>query len=176
MIINPKKAVEAGWVKNIDEKAVQQNGIDLRLDRLFAVDATGDPLILHKDEKSLPNLTEQYPMEYGLGSGGLFSGWYLQSLVAYQMLAMESIDIPSGACAEIVGRSTLNRSGIFFRSALYDSGFSAPAIQLAIFPFASAYIERGARVCQIIFYEADSASLYQGEYKDKVHDDKGVHS
>ena len=64
----------------------------------------------------------------------------------------------------MIARSTLNRNGIFITSGLYDSGFENYIGGVMHVRCGPARIERGTRIAQFIYVEAETASMYEGQY------------
>jgi len=152
MIINPQKAYEEGWVKYAKRRNVQQNGIDLCVSKISILTS---PLILTQKSREI---SMQFPLD---AKEDRFS---LKKLTPYLVETLEYISVPKNVCALLIQRSTLNRSGIQILSSWYDSGFQNYG-GATIYPFMDAEIEKGARIVQVIFFEAESASEYKGIYK-----------
>ena len=72
--------------------------------------------------------------------------------------------MPTGYAGWLIARSTLNRNGIFITSGLYDSGFENFIGGVMHVRGGPARIEKGARIAQFIFVEAETVRLYDGEY------------
>ena len=87
---------------------------------------------------------------------------------------MENIvTIPEGYAGWVITRSTLNRNGLFITSGLYDSGYNGVMAGLLHVHHGPATIQRGSRVGQFIMFEAETLSLYDGDYGvGKNHDAK----
>jgi len=164
MIINPRRAIEEGWIRVREEdieslgyppfnpeKQTQQNGIDLRLTQVNT--------ILSESAFKISGSLNEYLAE-SLGS------FYLQRLVPYELWMVEFVEVPKDVCAIIKVRSTFNRKGCSMHAGLYDSGFQN-YVEVVAYPFQDVVIPRFERVCQIIFMEAESASLYNGQYQFK---------
>lgn len=153
MIINPKKVVELGLVKNLEggKFEVQQNGIDLTIESVEGVN--GGVLGIH--ERRLGTYVEIETDRDGYWD--LFPG-------VYSIMFQQEVEVPDNMCAEIVQRSTLNRMGGFILSGVYDSGFKNQ-IGAILRVSVQLKIQKGARVAQILFQDADPASLYNGVYQ-----------
>lgn len=168
MKINPKKIIEAGYVKPTpgapplclegDNCQLQQSGIDLRLARAEKVVGTAE-LYNDKSKDVRPTYTEMQIVE---------NCFLFQPGEQYSLTFMEDVEIPGDMCASIIHRSTINRGiGTIF-SALFDGGFKSKGGCGATFrPLVSTKIEIGTRLAQIIFEDADTASLYNGQYQAK---------
>ena len=78
----------------------------------------------------------------------------------------ETISVPANAAAMLCVRSSLSRKGIFISSGLYDPGFSG-ASGCTIYNMGNEPIkfDAGDRIAQMIFFECDPASQYDGKYQ-----------
>lgn len=155
MIINPKEIVEKGIIKNLEEGnfEIQQNGIDLTIDSVEGVNGG----ILGIQDRMINEYVEIETNKEGYWD--LFPG-------VYSIMFQQEIEVPKDMCAEIIQRSTLNRMGAFILAGLYDSGFKNQ-IGAILRVQCQIKIQKGARVAQIIFQDANPASLYQGIYNKK---------
>ncbi len=83
----------------------------------------------------------------------------------YVFDAMEYIQVPDNVVAlSLIHRSTFNRRGTIVESGVWDSGFEG-MVGGSFRPLTNITIQRGTRVCQILFAEADAFRPYEGEYK-----------
>jgi deoxycytidine triphosphate deaminase len=159
MFINPKIAIENGWVSGIvsEEKQVQPNAIDFTLDRLFSINPTSFHISeggkkMRGGDEIQPVLDRRENIDY----------WRLDSNSVYDGMSNIYVDIPDGVAAMLIIRSTFNRNGIFLTSGLYDSGFKGH-IGFAIHNRSvQAFISPGTRIGQIIFVESENALQYAG--------------
>lgn len=78
----------------------------------------------------------------------------------------EKISVPANAAAMLCVRSSLSRKGIFISSGLYDPGFSG-ASGCTIYNMGNEPVkfDAGDRIAQMIFFECDPASQYDGKYQ-----------
>jgi len=157
MVINPSIVVEKKWVCPVDnKKQIQQNGIDVRVNKVFKV--TRGVFKLSEEESIKLDYVELLPDENNY--------FTLQYGKPYVVEMIERVTIPANFCAIVIMRSTLNRQGISLQSALYDSGFKG-TISSTIYPFTKFQIKKGTRVAQIVFMEAICNSLYDGQYQER---------
>lgn len=163
MLINPKEAIEKGWIKGLvdPEKQIQPNAIDFTLDKLFAIDPC-TPFFLSEKSKQMRKFVEMEPKSYPDANGEL--AWHLRYGTAYDGMSNMYVEVPEGVAVKLIIRSTLNRNGIFLTSGLYDSGFKGNIGFILHNRGGEAYIAPGTRVGQIEFYKSDSAGLYAGGY------------
>lgn len=154
-LINPKEAIEKKYISPINEKCIQQNGIDLRLDKANLV--VGTAIITEeKSNRVFPSYYEMLPDESGF--------FHFKAGFGYVLDMIEYIKVPENAAAFIFTRSTLNRSASITTSGLYDSGFEG-VVGVTLRPFVDISIKKETRICQVTFVSADSASLYKGQYQ-----------
>lgn len=168
-IVNPKWILDEGYVKpfegnpdivtdpNDGECALQQNGIDLRLDTVQVADgATRFSLHKKKDTRC-----SYHPLEPNADNDFLFFPGK-----QYAVDCMEWVEIPQGTAAYIFMRSSVNRYSGMFLTALWDAGFRGRTG--GIFrPYVPTTVERGCRMAQIVFFRADSYRPYEGQYQDQ---------
>ena len=84
------------------------------------------------------------------------------------ILLNEKISLPANVCAELKVRSTYSRKGLFLSSGLWDSGFVGNlGCTLYNMSNDSILIPKNERVCQVVCYEAESASLYNGKWQNQ---------
>jgi len=166
-IINPSIVLREGWVRpfegnpviitdlNDGECALQQNGIDLRLDSIDIAEG-GSIFTLYKK-------SDQHCKYYNLESDATNNFTFFPGH-QYGINFMEWVEVPERTCAYIFMRSSINRySGTFF-SALWDSGFKG-RLGGVFRPSVTTIIERGYRIAQIVFFKSDSHRLYDGQYQ-----------
>ena len=78
----------------------------------------------------------------------------------------ETISVPANAAAMLYVRSSLSRKGIFISSGVYDPGFSG-ASGCTIYNMGNEplHLKEGDRIAQMVFFECDPASQYNGKYQ-----------
>lgn len=156
MVHNPKKVIDGGFIQNLDggKMEVQQNGIDLTLGSVEIINGG----FLGREKREIMTYSK---LDYDA------DGFYtFDPSRSYSITFQQSIKVPDNMCASIVQRSTLNRMGAFILSGVYDSGFEN-TIGAVLRTSALVRIQQGARIAQILFHEADAASLYNGVYQAK---------
>lgn len=157
MFINPKLAIERGWVKGIRDEAkqVQPNAIDFTLDTLQQL--YDDPIArahISETSKTMRKLLKVFPT--------VDNSWRLPQGVVFDGTSDMYVEVPEGVAAVLYTRSTLARNGVFLLSGLYDSGYKGH-IGFTVYPIGGdILIEPGTRVGQIAFLSADSAKMYAG--------------
>ena len=176
-MLKPTEIIRLGYLTGVGCEAtqVQPNGVDIRVDKVWEVVSGGflpaDPHLIEdggEDGESArkvpPRGTELCAVDEGKHSVSPSGVFRLSPGKAYQMEAFEHVKVPPHLMAEVIGRSSLNRAGVFLRSTLYDSGF-CNQIGLVAYPSVEIGIQRGARIAQIVFSEATSGHLYDGQYQ-----------
>ena len=161
MFINPKIAIEQGWITGITDpdKQVQPNAIDFTLDKLFTINE-GNTFIIDEDNKKMRGGAELNSWSARVGEREY---WTIDKGV-YDGMSDIYVNVPDGVACQLIIRSTFNRNGIFLTSGLYDSGFKGH-IGFAIHNRSGkAQIGVGTRIGQIIFVESENALQYAGGY------------
>lgn len=168
MFINPKIAIENGWIKgNISDKHIQPNAIDFTLDRVFRIDPFCSCAITEQGKRMRGQAEVQpYP-----GSRELYNieGIDPQTLIwniehgSWDCMSDLYVELPEGVAAQLIIRSTFNRNGMFLTSGLYDSGFKGHiGFVLHNVMNGISFIAKGTRVGQIIFVASENAGVYAG--------------
>ena len=137
--------------------------------RIAEVHKIMTPGKLFKDSKELPGTTEILPTQEKVSEDNPDASpkmIHIEKGIPYALVSVESVEIPENVAAMVIMRSTLNRIGVPIHSGLYDSGFRGK-IQPTLYPFNSFDIELGSRFAQVIFFQANSATLYRGQYQDQ---------
>ncbi len=157
MIQNPEMIIEKDFVSPVTEEQIQMNGIDLRVESVQSIEGV---VSIFKDSKQLPNYIN-IKSEVNLNKGKI---WKLEPGKAYLLQIAETIKIPEGMCAMVWMRSTFNRSGIPIFACVFDSGYEGKPTFTA-YPTIPLYLEKGTRVAQIVYFNADTAKMYVGQYQ-----------
>jgi len=135
------------------EQQIQQNGIDLRLANLEKL--LGADIAIRPAEKELCNRW--------VCKG---DHWILWPGNVYEVRFEESVVIPPGVAATIHPRSSFVRNGVFMWSGLYDAGFEGQiGCFLKVLGPSRIRIDKGDRMAQIVFQEANGSAIYAGEWK-----------
>jgi deoxycytidine triphosphate deaminase len=158
-IINPHVAIERGCITNADFLLnVQPNSIDLTVDKIYTMSGT---LVLYKDKtnRKLPEYTPLKTFEYeGLEMYRLEPG------NRYQVEFKEQLNLPKDICAITLVRSSMAKSGCTGENGLFDSGYSGGTGMMVSVQDES-YIQVGASIAQMIFFETEASKLYNGYYQ-----------
>ena len=98
--------------------------------------------------------------------------WELE-VGTYEIIMENIVTIQEGYAGSVITRSTLNRNGLFITSGLYDSGYNGVMAGALHVEHGPAVIEKGSRVGQFLMFEAETLSMYDGDYGiGKEHDKK----
>ena len=160
MFINPKHAIQEGWVtfpewmsEDFKQKCIQPNALDFTIDRLFSIKPT-DRFTISETTKTMRLNEEVHPGSYwDLGPG------------CYDAMSDFYVNVPEGVAAWLITRSTFNRNGTFIQSGLYDSGFKGNCGFVIYNIGGLTSIAPGTRIGQLIFVKSeDSGKLYAGGY------------
>jgi len=85
----------------------------------------------------------------------------------------EVVSVPVYMFALIFSRSTFNRQGILITSTVFEPGWRGiPTVSIYNFSGVDISIAKDTRIVQIIFFKADVASVYNGQYQNQFLDEK----
>ena len=77
----------------------------------------------------------------------------------------EGVDLPDNIYSTLNIRSSFSRKGIFQSSGIYDPGFHGTCgLSLYNLSDKSIIFEPNQRIAQMVFFDADAASVYDGHY------------
>ena len=146
---------------NVQEGDSQPNAVDLRVDKIFKL----------KDE--VFSISEDSKKHRGSEEVEAVDGYFELEPGTYEILMENIVKIPEGYAGWVITRSTLNRNGLFITSGLYDSGYHGVMAGCLHVEHGPAKIEKGSRVGQFLLFEAETLSMYDGDYGiGKEHDKK----
>ena len=146
---------------NVQEGDSQPNAVDLRVDKIFKL----------KDE--VFSISEDSKKHRGSEEVEAVDGYFDLEPGTYEILMENIVKIPEGYAGWVITRSTLNRNGLFITSGLYDSGYHGVMAGCLHVEHGPAKIEKGSRVGQFLLFEAETLSMYDGDYGiGKEHDKK----
>lgn len=147
---------------NVEPQDIQPNAVDLRLDSVLSIN--DNEFVLDESQKQHRGSVEVAP------DG---NGYYNLPIGTYEVTFKNIVTIAEGEAGFVITRSTLNRNGVYLTSGLYDSGYQgimAGALHVTSGPFK---VKEGTRLGQFLLFQAESLSLYDGDYGlDKEHDKK----
>ena len=80
----------------------------------------------------------------------------------------EIVSVPVYMFALIFSRSTFNRQGVLITATVFEPGWKGiPVFSIFNFSGARFSIAKDTRVAQIIFFKANAASTYNGQYQNQ---------
>lgn len=162
MQLTGKEIIERGLVTGYCEEGVQQQGVDVRLDRVLRFDTNPVEygIVPTKGKTKLRPRIEIEPKpfhDYG-------TGWYLNPGY-YEVITIEGCDMPKDAAMYLRTRSSLVRNGAIVHSGQFDAGFNTDHMGFFLEVNFPIFIEKGARIAQTIFTSsADVENLYDGQF------------
>ena len=161
MFIDPRVAIENGWVTGIanPNTQIQPNAIDFTIDQMFSINGDNS-FIINESGKQMRGGERIVPVEKPRLSDNFC--WDINNGI-YDGLSNVYVKLPEGvACLPVIVRSTFNRNGIFLTSGLYDSGYEGH-IGFAVHNWLGrAQIGVGTRIGQLAFVKSEEAGLYAG--------------
>lgn len=162
MIINPQKAIDAGWVTGIasPKVQVQPNAIEFTMD-MCEMMLEGNTFTINRDGKTHRGTIGMEPTQ-NRNDHRLY--WHLSPGQMYDVSSNVSVDLPENVALLIIIRSTYSRNGMFLTSGLYDSGYKGPVGAALHNLYGESRIEVGERLGQAMFVTAESAGMYAGGY------------
>ena len=145
----------------VQEGDSQPNAVDLRVDKIFSL--KNEVFSISEDSKKHRGSEEVLPVD----------GYFELEPGTYEILMENIVNIPEGYAGWVITRSTLNRNGLFITSGLYDSGYHGVMAGCLHVEHGPAIIQKGSRVGQFLLFEAETLSMYDGDYGiGKEHDKK----
>lgn len=167
MIINPQTLIDQGFITGIkDSKQIQPNGLDFTIDNVSSVDR--DHFIIRADNSK--KMRDRTQLDLVCRAPNEVLTWKIRPEYYYDGMSDVYVSLPEDVACKLLIRSSLARNGIMINCGLFDSGFEGHIG----FTFCSlingdvnvdTYIEPGTRFGQAVFFKAESAYEYNGEYK-----------
>ena len=163
MQLTGKQIVENNIVTGYCDDAVQQQGVDVRVDNISLVGGYGFIPASGRTQlgtrKEMNTFIVKDKEVYALSPG------------YYEVTLLESCKIPNNCVLNYKTRSSLVRCGAVVHSGQFDAGFETEVMGCFIEVMHPIRIERGARIAQAIVTETYSVGdndLYNGQWqKDK---------
>lgn len=160
------------FVTNLDDKCIQPNAVDLRLESLeeFSGIKDGAAMFTWLPYSDIITISEDGPKQFAKRQPATRTldgtdRWVIGPKSSYDLVTKHSVKIPEGMVGWCHIRSTLSRNGIILSGGLYDSkydgiiGFTIHNLTNNVF-----HLEDGARVAQFIMATADMSHGYTGYY------------
>lgn len=146
-----------------EEDAVQPNGVDLSIDKIYSLEGNG---ILTDDEYKKPYRTEVEPESVETDLDNLDEAYILKPDY-YVIEYSETIKIPENHVGLVFPRSRLMRSGGTLYTALWDSGYEGKG-EGGLENSKTLYIEPGMKIGQMVYFTTEELDehyngTHQGE-------------
>lgn len=165
MQLTGKSIKEWGIITNIGPNSIQQQGVDVRLDRIYSVNGLG--IVPVNGKTMLPDRMEVLPSMLVENEDMTNESFELEPGY-YEVELMEGCNIPRNAAMYFKSRSSLVRCGTHVDSGQFDGGFHTDKAGCFLDVKLPIIIERGARIAQAIVTETeevDSDYLYNGQFQ-----------
>ena len=165
MQLTGEQIVKRKIVYNVSNEGIQQQGVDVRVAKVFSVEGGG--IVPEKGKTTLPTYKEVEPKPIKFQPGveymyfHLTPGWY-------ELELMEGCNIGSKEVLNFKTRSSLVRCGAVVHSGQFDAGFTTEKMGCFLHVMNPINIQLGARVAQAIVnesYEVGSDNLYNGQWQ-----------
>lgn len=153
-----KQIIERGIVKNYVPEAIQQQGVDVRVHKVYSLAEMG--MVPAQGKTLLPTRVE-FPAIQGEST----PRWVLEPGY-YELDLMEGIDMPSNAALYFKTRSSLVRCGAIIESGQFDAGFKTDRAGCFLIVHRHMVLEQGARVAQAIVHTSENVeNTYNGQFQ-----------
>jgi deoxycytidine triphosphate deaminase len=154
MLLNADQVAEL--LQTNDKGAKAQVGYDLTLK---SVSKVGGGIVM-KDKTIVHDYMDVTPTFNGYGQ----YVYHLEPGV-YSLTFEQGCKLDSNHTAFVRHRSSVLRCGGIITSGVYDPGFEVEEMGAILFASEKIFIEKGARVAQIIMMENNTAELYNGQWQ-----------
>ena len=147
-----------------------QVGVDLSVKNIWMLGNVG---VVTKDKTYVPTyLKAAKETKYYENIGKEITGWFLPK-GTYICELNEGAQFGDNDTGLIIMRSSLNRSGVTIQSAVWDPGFTTRDgekvntmnVRLTVDSNVGFFLEENSRVAQILIFENEASSLYQGQFQ-----------
>lgn len=150
-------------LSNVQEGDSQPNAVDLRIGKVFKI--ASNVFEISDEEKKHRGVERELLVDN--------DGYFYLSEGHYEVIMENVINVGANEAGWVITRSTLNRNGLFLTSGLYDSGYNGVMAGVLHVTVGPAKIKKGTRIGQYLSFDAESLSLYDGDYGiNKQHDKK----
>lgn len=157
MIIGKEKLKQT--YPDFDDEQFQPNGVDLRLKAVERIINSGEEVGIINGQKQFPQ-TEQIKPKNGT--------YQLKKGETY-LINLGKLHIPAGTIGLFYLRSTFMRMGCIHTSSVADMGYDGTIINQITNPITDMKIKENERTVQMVLYEAEHDTLYDGDYQhDKI--------
>lgn len=152
-----EREIVVGYDKN---NAVQQQGIDVRVNKIFKPIGIGE---VTQTKTYIPQRKEVY---FGGFSNEQDNFRWSLNPGYYEIELMEGVNIPNNVSLHFKTRSSLVRCGAIIHSGQFDGGFFTDKAGCYLQVIRPIVIEHGSRIAQAICFEsAEVENLYDGQFQ-----------
>jgi len=158
MIVDPQVVVDREFITGVKPENIQPNSIDLSINEIFTIHGA---LTLYADkERELPYYKPIEPF-INFRNKKMYK---LEPGKRYQVEFNEKLNLPGNLCGLTLVRSSMAKSGCTGENGLFDSGYKG-SCGMMVSVQEESFVEVGACIAQMLFFEADSSKLYEGFYQ-----------
>lgn len=164
-MINIGGSNATSFLTKVQEKDIQPNAVDLRIDKVFRIKSNifsiDEDKKEHRGSEEVTTSLEHNEEVFFLHEG------------VYEVIMENEITVGENEAGFVITRSTLNRNGVFLTSGLYDTGYNGVMASVMHVTVGPMRIKKGTRIGQYLCFQAESLHSYDGDYgKGKEHDKK----
>jgi deoxycytidine triphosphate deaminase len=167
MQLTGKQIVERGIVTGVVTEGIQQQGVDVRLDKVIEFDQFDAPETTQGYVPAVGKTILRQRHEIPTGPTPNGEGWVLKPGY-YEVIVKEGCVMPNNAAMRFISRSSLVRNGAIIHCGQFDAGFKTDQMGFFLQVLFPITIDRGARIAQAMVFESapvDEGSLYNGQWQ-----------
>lgn len=154
MQLTGHQIIDRGIVSNYIDKAIQQQGVDVRVSNIKALSGIGE--VPAEGKTTLPKYSD----------AAMDGNRWILPTGYYEVELMEGIHMPNNVALVYKTRSSLVRCGAIVESGQFDAGFDTDKAGCFLIVHRPIIIERGARIAQVIVHESDPVNnTYNGQFQ-----------
>lgn len=162
MQLTGRQIVNRGIIYDTCKEGIQQQGVDVRVSKIFRVSETTWGSVPVKGKTVTPKTVEITPSTYPDGTLFELTPGY------YELEFIEGCEIPKDCAMYFKTRSSLVRCGAEVLSGQFDGGFETEHMGAFLYVRIPIVIEIGARVAQAIVtetYPVAEMDMYDGQWQ-----------
>lgn len=152
-MINIGGPLTASTLTAMQSGDVQPNAVDLRLGKVLRI--LSNDFTIDENQKLHRGSEEIEPD---------VDGYYHLVPGRYEVIMENMIQVADGEAGWVITRSTLNRNGVYLTSGLYDAGYHGVMASVMHVTTGTMHVQRGTRIGQYLNFNAETLSLYNGDY------------
>lgn len=154
MQLTGEEIIKQGLITNFCEEGIQQQGIDVRIDKIYQYSA--GPGRVTKKKTFIPEYIRIHSV----------AGMYNLQPGYYEITLKEGVNIPDNAVMNFKTRSSLVRCGAIVYSGQFDAGFKTDSAGCFLHVIQPISIEERARIAQAVFTLSNPVkNLYDGQFQ-----------